>query len=122
MAPEVFRNGMSKASPRIMGLTPDLYSVGYGVAVDVWAIGVFAYYLISGIIPFERESQQLYIDAISNADYKFVPNDIWGRVSDAAKDFIGECLIIDPTNRPTAAVALRHQARASRISHMNIFG
>ncbi|KAF7978239.1 hypothetical protein HWV62_1252 [Athelia sp. TMB] len=84
-------------------------SVGYGMAVDIWAVGVFTYFLMSGIIPFERESQKLYVDAIMAANYKFEPENIWNKVSEDAKDFIGECLIVDPTNRPTAEAALRHK-------------
>ncbi|KAF7984378.1 hypothetical protein HWV62_15425 [Athelia sp. TMB] len=52
---------------------------------------------------------QLCVNAILAGDYKFQPPEVWDRVSDAAKDFISECLVIDPINRPTAAVALRHE-------------
>lgn len=91
MAPEIFRN------------------IGYGAAVDVWAIGVFAFFLICGHSPFDIDSQQLCVEAILTGDYTFEPPEVWNRVSDAAKDFIGECLVIDPINRPTASVALRHE-------------
>lgn len=85
------------------------------MAVDIWAVGVFTYFLMSGIIPFERESQKLYVDAIMAANFKFEPENIWNKVSEDAKDFIGECLIVDPTNRPTAEAALRHKVRS--LSH-----
>ena len=32
----------------------------------------------------------------------------WANVSETARDFVRECLTIDPTSRPTAAEALRH--------------
>ncbi|KAF7984912.1 hypothetical protein HWV62_10931 [Athelia sp. TMB] len=86
-----------------------VHRVGYGAAVDIWAIGVFSFFLICGVSAFDRISQQLCVNAILSGDYKFQPSEVWDRVSDAAKDFIGECLVIDPINRPTAAVALRHE-------------
>lgn len=74
---------------------------------------MFAFFLICGHSPFDIDSQQLCVEAILTGDYKFEPPEVWNRVSDAAKDFIGECLVIDPINRPTASVALRHEVSPS---------
>ena len=41
----------------------------------------------------------------------------WANVSETAKDFVRECLTIDPTSRPTAEEALRHKWLASTEPH-----
>ena len=41
----------------------------------------------------------------------------WANVSETARDFVSECLTIDPTSRPTAAEALKHKWLASEQPH-----
>lgn len=41
----------------------------------------------------------------------------WVNVSETAKDFVRECLTIDPTSRPTAEEALRHKWLADSEPH-----
>jgi serine/threonine protein kinase len=46
---------------------------GHGKPVDIWAMGVITYFLLAGYTPFDRESQQLEMQAIIAGDYKFEP-------------------------------------------------
>jgi calcium/calmodulin-dependent protein kinase I len=48
-------------------------AAGYGKPVDIWAMGVITYFLLAGYRPFDRENQQLEIQAIIAGDYKFGP-------------------------------------------------
>jgi serine/threonine protein kinase len=41
----------------------------------------------------------------------------WANVSQPARDFVGECLTVDPTSRPTATEALQHKWLASDKPH-----
>ena len=41
----------------------------------------------------------------------------WANVSETARDFVTECLTIDPASRPTAAEALKHKWLASEQPH-----
>jgi calcium/calmodulin-dependent protein kinase I len=48
------------------------------------------------------------MQAILDADYSFTPERFWEGVSERARDFIRQCLTVDPTRRQTAHQALRH--------------
>jgi serine/threonine protein kinase len=50
-----------------------LCAAGHGKPVDVWAMGVITYFLLAGYTPFDRDTQQLEMEAILAGDYKFEP-------------------------------------------------
>ncbi|KAJ7477694.1 Pkinase-domain-containing protein [Mycena latifolia] len=91
-------------------MAPEVFlKTGHGKPVDVWAIGVVTYFLLAGYTPFDRETPKLETEAIIAGDYKFEPEEYWGNISDAARNFIKMCLTVDPTHRPTATEALQHK-------------
>ncbi|KAH9934581.1 Pkinase-domain-containing protein [Epithele typhae] len=95
-------------------MAPEIFKkTGHGKPVDVWAMGVITYFLLCGYTPFDRDSQQQEMEAIIAGDYHFEPQEYWANVSETAKDFVKECLTIDPRSRPTAAEALKHKWLAS---------
>ena len=49
-------------------------AAGHGKPVDVWAMGVITYFILCGYTPFDRNMQQLEMEAIFVRDYKFQPN------------------------------------------------
>jgi serine/threonine protein kinase len=49
------------------------WAAGHGKPVDIWAMGVITYFLLAGYTPFDRENQQLEMQAIIAGDYKFEP-------------------------------------------------
>jgi Ca2+-binding EF-hand superfamily protein len=73
--------------------------------VDVWALGVLAYFLLSGQSPFHGNNKTKDVQ-IRNARFVFMPSDLWRPVSSEAKHFIALCLQRDPEKRPTAEKAL----------------
>lgn len=82
---------------------------GYDRAVDIWAIGVISYILLSGRPPFGNaagQEQKVY-ERIKKADFHFSGPE-WNVISDQAKDFIKHLLVIDMSQRPTATQALSH--------------
>ncbi|XP_055737238.1 serine/threonine-protein kinase H1-like [Salvelinus fontinalis] len=79
----------------------------YSCQVDMWALGVIAYILLSGSMPFEDDSRPRLYRAILRGRYSF-HGEPWPSVSNLAKDFI-ECLLgVDPSSRLTAIQALHH--------------
>ncbi|KAH8080717.1 Pkinase-domain-containing protein [Cristinia sonorae] len=99
MAPEIFKKS------------------GHGKPVDVWAMGVITYFLLCGYTPFDRDTQQLEMEAILAGDYKFEPEEYWMNVSDVARDFVRQCLTIDPLKRPTAEQMLKHKWLSDASPH-----
>ncbi|OBZ76298.1 Calcium/calmodulin-dependent protein kinase type I [Grifola frondosa] len=99
-------------------MAPEIFKkTGHGKPVDVWAMGVITYFLLCGYTPFDRDTQQQEMEAIIAGDYKFEPEEYWANVSSTARDFVSECLTIDPASRPTAEEALQHKWLADERPH-----
>ncbi|KAF6079151.1 protein serine kinase H1 [Phyllostomus discolor] len=110
----------------------------YTNSVDMWALGVIAYILLSGTMPFEDDNRTRLYRQILRAQKqveasgrltRLVPGACpfcqppeahmcpwsgpkytkpWPSVSNLAKDFIDRLLTVDPSARMTAMQALRH--------------
>lgn len=87
-------------------VAPEVLKGEYDEKVDIWAIGVITYLLLSGDAPFggcfEDESVTDVRRSILSADFSFEPEENWKRVSQQAKDFICMLLVGDANKRPTA--------------------
>jgi len=81
----------------------------YEREVDMWSIGVITYILLCGFPPFFDDGSNMakLFDQILGGDFDY-PEEYWEDVSDEAKDFIDNLLIVDPKCRFTAAQALEH--------------
>ena len=78
---------------------------GHSYEVDIWSLGVIIYTLIIGKPPFEtRDVKTTYKRRKMNA-YTFPENAI---ISEAAKNLIGQILVLDPAKRPTLDQILTH--------------
>lgn len=78
---------------------------GIGFGVDIWAVGVAAFIMLTSNPPFEGSRKEITYENIKNCDYNF-PSKIF--ISSDAKDFIKAVLQIDPHKRPTAIELLNH--------------
>ena len=76
----------------------------YGKEVDMWAIGVITFILLSGYPPFGEDSKE----EMKHAEFAFNVK-YWSNVSDDAKDFIKALIKVDPEQRLTATACLEHK-------------
>ena len=79
----------------------------YNEKVDIWAIGVITYMLLSGRNPFpgknKKDVKRLIVEVPVNLE-----KSIWKKVDPLAKDFIQKALVKDPNNRYSAKQLLDH--------------
>ncbi|KAM9510302.1 serine/threonine-protein kinase H1-like [Guaruba guarouba] len=79
----------------------------YTNSVDMWALGVISYVLLSGTMPFEDDNRTRLYRQILKGKYSY-SGEPWPSISNLAKDFIDRLLAVDPSNRMTALQALKH--------------
>lgn len=76
----------------------------YDKASDIWSAGIICYILLSGSLPYEIDEYDDYPSFIKKVNAKVfkrdeMPEDVWGDVSDDAKDFVMEMIQKDPNRR-----------------------
>mmetsp|Transcript_64417 Transcript_64417/g.153667 ORF Transcript_64417/g.153667 Transcript_64417/m.153667 type:complete len:319 (-) Transcript_64417:37-993(-) len=79
----------------------------YGREIDMWAIGVIAYVVLSGSLPFFHTVLHKLYRQIVERDVSF-PEQAWRGVSKGALDFILRLLQVRPGDRSTVEAALAH--------------
>jgi len=93
-------------------IAPEVLTKAYTSQCDVWSLGVIAFVLLSGYMPFSG-SEEVQTKNISAGKYVLKP-ERWGKISEDAKAFIGALLEVNPDKRLTAASALEHRWIAKR--------
>ncbi|XP_073678562.1 serine/threonine-protein kinase DCLK3 [Garra rufa] len=86
-----------------------LAETGYGVEVDVWAMGVILFVLLSGFPPFrspDRNQEELF-RLIQKGEVHFL-SPYWDNVSEGAKALVRALLEVNPKRRLTASQTLQH--------------
>jgi len=79
----------------------------YGREIDIWALGVITYVLLSGSLPFFHNVLHKLYRQIVERDLSF-PEQSWKNVSKGALDFILRLLQVRAGDRITADQALSH--------------
>ena len=68
-------------------VAPEVIKRAHNSKSDMWCIGVIAFVLLSGQMPFWHGDQIILFEMIDNCEYNF-EHKAWRKVSDGAKDFI----------------------------------
>jgi serine/threonine protein kinase len=71
----------------------------YDKSVDLWSIGIIAYLLMCGFLPFDDEHSEREIARQTIQDPVPYPSNIWKNLSPEAKEFVGSLLKKNPEER-----------------------
>jgi tRNA A-37 threonylcarbamoyl transferase component Bud32 len=82
---------------------------GYDKSVDIWCVGVLAYLLLVGRLPFDHpdDDENEIARQTINDPVPFV-EEKWKNISDEAKSFVNKCLQKDPADRIKITELLEH--------------
>merc|ERR1712113_941136 len=91
-------------------LAPEMiYQEEYGSEVDIWAVGVMSYALLSGKLPFMGKNGDIRETYLQITEGKLAfDGDVWEEKSSTAIEFVQHMLALDAAKRPTAYSALLH--------------
>ena len=83
-----------------------LMNKGYGPSSDVWGLGICLHCFLMGISPFPKaRTFWNIVDAMVEERQQTLPAERYSRY---LRDFIHQCLILDPKKRPSASLLLIH--------------
>jgi len=85
---------------------------GYGMAIDMWSLGVILFILVSGTMPFAGPTESCPTrppvqTQVVNGWYTF-PEEDWSMISEGVKNLIRWLLTKEPERRATPAHVLEH--------------
>ncbi|CAK9094630.1 unnamed protein product [Durusdinium trenchii] len=87
-------------------VAPEVLEKSYTSQCDLWSLGVVAFILLFGYMPFSGpETKQIH--DIKEGNFTKKPA-IWGKASHTCKDFVQKLLVVNPNKRLTAAEAVEH--------------
>ena len=81
----------------------------YNKAVDLWSLGVMAYLMVSGKLPFNHQDENEIARQVVYDEPDYSRNPIWKELSPECKDFIQRLLQKDQNKRMTIKEALEHK-------------
>mmetsp|Transcript_10275 Transcript_10275/g.22234 ORF Transcript_10275/g.22234 Transcript_10275/m.22234 type:complete len:1459 (+) Transcript_10275:437-4813(+) len=87
-------------------VAPEVIARSYDHMCDMFSVGVTAYFMLTGMLPFDGPTDEETFDLISAGVFKFPASSVF--LSDDAKDFITKLLETDPSKRMSALKALNH--------------
>lgn len=88
-------------------IAPEVLNKSYNEKCDIWSCGVITYIILSGMPPFNGQTDQEIMKKVKLGKFSF-SDPCWAGLSDACKDFISKLLTYAPDKRPTAEDSLRH--------------
>lgn len=93
----------------LYSMSPETMKGSYTTQADLWSIGVVAFTMLSGgQQPFEGKTPKQVVAAVLQGQYSLQPESAWESISDDAKEFVQNLLVVEPSERFNAQQAIRH--------------
>lgn len=80
----------------------------YSFPADLWSTGVLLYMMITAMPPFFAQTDSEVLRRVRNGNYS-LQGPIWETVSSLVKNLIRSLMTMDPSRRPTAETAQKHE-------------
>ena len=81
----------------------------YGKSVDIWALGVILFIMLTGSFPFRHENHAELFRSIVRGELSLGrDHEIWTQMSDEAKDLLRNLLVVDPSRRYNISQVMLH--------------
>eukprot|EP00191_Tetraselmis_sp_GSL018_P004762 CAMPEP_0177602796 /NCGR_PEP_ID=MMETSP0419_2-20121207/15102_1 /TAXON_ID=582737 /ORGANISM="Tetraselmis sp., Strain GSL018" /LENGTH=210 /DNA_ID=CAMNT_0019096389 /DNA_START=439 /DNA_END=1071 /DNA_ORIENTATION=- len=80
---------------------------GYNASCDLWSLGMVLFELLGGQNPLQNNEVDQVFDAIRREGFDLSSAPLTD-VSEAAKDFLGKLLVVDPEERLSISCAMAH--------------
>jgi len=109
---------MEESVGTLYSMAPEVLRGSYTEACDMWSIGVLAFMLLVGRMPFEGPDEFTVVTRIHRADWSF-DDPRWMNCSDASKSFVAHLLRINARKRYTAEQALESRWLRDRNSSVD---
>jgi len=103
----VHGKALRRAAGTAYFVAPEVLRYEYGPESDLWSVGVIAFLLLSGGVPFDGDSEREILKKVVREEPSF-DGPQWQRVSAEAKNLVACMLTRDAAMRPSAAGALSH--------------
>jgi serine/threonine protein kinase len=87
---------------------PEIFKGESSEKSDMWSIGVILYFMIMGALPFDGDTHEEVIRAVTRGQIKHHNEAIYKSLSPESRDLVETLLQVNPKNRPNAADTLEH--------------
>lgn len=95
-------------------MAPEVFQKRYTQTCDVWSVGVMAYEMLCGYLPFKGKDDKELSANVQAGIYSFGSSE-WLDASQQALAFVSACLRKNPVARQTAQQALAHDFMEARL-------
>jgi len=96
---------MTEGVGTIYTMAPEVLKGSYTNQADMWSIGVITFMLLSSQMPFYGRKRRHIVEQVMAGKFEFKGRR-WKRISEQAKAFCEELLVVDPEERADAEQAL----------------
>lgn len=99
---------LSERVGTLYSMSPEILLGDYTSQADLWSIGVCTYMMLAaGRKPFDGKTSRQMVAKILLGKYDF-DSPVWMGISEAAKQFVRDLLVVEPNDRLTAVTAKHH--------------